>query len=256
MHPTRPAASIDWPATGLGEPARWPHALRLTVDIMLGCPAPMLLAWGAQRHTFANPAYAALAGNCSPPLPASPEFAAAFGLAAHGQNVALHAQPLAFPSQPDQHFDLHLTPLRDEQGQVGGVLCALAPSARQLAVPSAGLRILVVEDNLDAQYLVCEMLKAFGHDAEGVSHAEGALGMISAGAYDILFSDVSLPGMSGVELARKALHMQPGLQVVFASGYGDALLRHVEFPYASLQKPFEIEQLQAVLARFVARPQV
>ncbi len=115
------------------------------------------------------------------------------------------------------------------------------------------LRILVVEDNLDAQYLVCEMLKAFGHQADGIDHAEGALAMLAAEPHDLLFTDVSLPGMSGVELARQAVRRQPGLQVVFASGYGDALLRHVEFPYSSLQKPFEIEQLQAALAACAAR---
>lgn len=115
-----------------------------------------------------------------------------------------------------------------------------------------GLRVLVVEDNADAQYLVCEMLRVFGHEADGVGHAEGALPLLDGAAYQVLLSDVSLPGMSGVELARLALRRQPSLQVVFASGYGDALLRHVEFPYQSLQKPFEIDQLQALLARIGA----
>jgi hypothetical protein len=37
--------------------------------------------------------------------------------------------------------------------------------------------------------------------------------------------------------------------VIFASGYGDALLRHVEFPFISLQKPYDLDQLQATLAQ-------
>ncbi|MEO7496652.1 MAG: response regulator, partial [Massilia sp.] len=60
--------------------------------------------------------------------------------------------------------------------------------------------------------------------------------------------DVSLPGVSGVELARQAMASQPALQVIFASGYGDALLRHLNFPYLSLQKPYDLEQLQEALA--------
>jgi two-component SAPR family response regulator len=63
----------------------------------------------------------------------------------------------------------------------------------------------------------------------------------------VLFSDVSLPGMSGVDLARQALAARPQLRVIFASGYGEALLRHVDFPFQSLQKPYEIEPLQAAL---------
>jgi CheY-like chemotaxis protein len=137
------------------------------------------------------------------------------------------------------------------------VLCALAPaghghpvSAGQPGAAEQGgpLRILVVEDNLDSQYLVCEMLKAFGHEADGVAHPDDALAHLAAGRYDVLFSDVSLPGMSGVELARRALHDAPAMQVIFASGYGDTLLRHLEFPYQSLQKPYELDQLQKALA--------
>ncbi|UUZ54874.1 response regulator [Massilia sp. H-1] len=120
---------------------------------------------------------------------------------------------------------------------------------------ASGLRVLVVEDNLDSQYLVCEMLKAFGHEAHGIAHAEGALGLLAQARYDVLFSDVSLPGISGVELARQALGHAPGMHVIFASGYGESLLRHVEFPFQSLQKPYEIEQLQAALAAIPARGQ-
>lgn len=118
----------------------------------------------------------------------------------------------------------------------------------QALMATDALRILVVEDNLDAQYLVCEMLGAFGHEVDGVAHAEPALALLAGQHYDVLFSDVSLPGMSGVELARRALAARPGLKVIFASGYGEALLGHLDFPFISLQKPYELEQLQAALA--------
>jgi CheY-like chemotaxis protein len=116
-----------------------------------------------------------------------------------------------------------------------------------VAQARSALRILVVEDNLDSQYLVCEMLKAFGHEADGVAHPEDALARLAANTYDVLFSDVSLPGMSGVELAQRVIRDKPGLKVIFASGYGDTLLRHLEFPYLSLQKPYELDQLQDAL---------
>ena len=262
LEPGNGAAGIDWCATDLGERALWPHTLRLAVDILLGAPCPMLLVWGPRRITVFNPAYAELAGahHPAPPggmvpavLPAPLAAAAdAFARAAQGQHQHLPHQVLSVLRQggPVQlACDLHLTPLCDELGQVGGVLCALARSPeRAAAAHPDSLRVLVVEDNLDSQYLVCEMLKAFGHDADGVAHAEDALAMLERASYDVLFSDVSLPGMSGVELARRALVTHPGLRIIFASGYGDALLRHVEFPFRSLQKPYELDQLQAALA--------
>jgi len=164
------------------------------------------------------------------------------------------ALPLV-PGQAPLVCDLHLTPLREADGQVAGVLYALERSApaQPEAAASSGLRVLVVEDNLDSQYLVCEMIKAFGHQAEGVGHGEGALGLLEAADYDVLFSDVSLPGISGVELARQALRSAPDMRVIFASGYGETLLRHVDFPFQALQKPYEIEQLQAALAGLPAQ---
>ncbi len=262
------AGDIDWSRSALGEPAQWPHALRLTLDIVLNSPFPMLLCWGPQRIVVFNDAYAAFAGpshpsapgaKVPPMLPAPLEAAYdAFeqALAGHTAHAARKSVSFIIPGGPQtRDCDLHFTPVRDERQQVLGVLCSLAPAtqpAAESAVPAAGLRILVVEDNLDSQYLVCEMLRAFGHDNDGVAHAEGALEKLAAGNYNVLFTDVSLPGMSGVELARRALQANPALKVIFASGYGDALLRQVEFPHKSLQKPYEIEQLQKVLAEVSA----
>ncbi len=115
--------------------------------------------------------------------------------------------------------------------------------------PPAALRVLVVEDNVDAQFLVCEMLQVFGHTVTGTGTAEDALVRLADGPVDILFSDVSLPGMSGVDLARRALQLQPGLGIIFASGYADSLTARVEFPCISLKKPYDLEQLQSALAR-------
>jgi CheY-like chemotaxis protein len=261
------ATTIDWSGTDLGDRALWPPTLRLCVDILLDAPSPMLLAWGPRKIALFNDAYAALAGAACPPVPgavaqartpaplaAAPE---AYLRALHGEPQCVVRQRLdlqaASPSEPHE-FDLHLTPIRDAQDQVAGVLYQLARSSAAAVEPaSAGLRVLVVEDNLDSQYLVCEMLKAFGHEADGVGHAEGALDKLAAARYDVLFSDVSLPGMSGVELARQAVRTDPALHVIFASGYGDTLLRHLDFPFQSLQKPYEIEQLQAALSGIAAQ---
>lgn len=265
---TPPAAAPDWQSTDLGESAGWPHTLRVAIDIMLGSPWPMLLVWGPQHITAFNQAYAQLAGPHHPGAPGgkvpsvtpAPLAVAAdgFARAAAGETLHLTHQCLTVFGQagPEQlDCDLHLTPLRQEQGDVGGVLCAVVPSPERARAPAPqARRVLVVEDNLDSQYLVCEMLKAFGHEADGVGHAEGALAQLASNTYDVLFSDVSLPGMSGVDLARQALLAYPHLQVIFASGYGEALLRHVEFPFQSLQKPYELEQLQEALAR-TGRPQ-
>jgi CheY-like chemotaxis protein len=260
--PATRADAIDWSHCGLGPIERWHSLLRLTVDIVLNTPLPMLLCWGDDRIAVCNEAYARLAAGAgaaplAPGALATPPWLAAAALeqARAGAPLRQSGQRISVAEGAWQlDCDLHFTPLRDERGQLRGVLCALAAcvpvAAGKAAVmaPCDRLRILVVEDNLDAQYLVCEMLNAFGHHADGVAHAEGALELLADGRYQVLFSDLSLPGMSGLDLARQALAGQPALKVIFASGYGDTLLRHVAIPHLSLQKPYDIDQLQQALA--------
>ncbi|MFC0134412.1 response regulator [Massilia eurypsychrophila] len=262
------AGSVDWQRTALGDAAAWPHPLRLTLDIMFNSPLPMLLCWGREQVVLFNEAYVTLAGPGHPRAPGGnvpamlpPPLASArgaFDLAWSGiasQQRDAHLTFIGAGAAHQRECDLFFTPISGAQQEVLGVLCALAPSAPAAAAAptTAGLRILVVEDNLDSQYLVCEMLSAFGHDNDGVSHAEAALQKLAAGSYNVLFTDVSLPGMSGVDLARQAVAANSQLHVIFASGYGDTLLRQLEFPYRSLQKPYEIEQLQKALADVAAQ---
>jgi CheY-like chemotaxis protein len=253
----RTAFSYDWSASALGDPAQWPQPLRLAADLMFNTPLPMLLSWGEQTIVLCNEAYGTLAGpgfsrvpGGSVPAVLPPPFAAAgdaLGRAQRGEAVCVAGANVNFGAGGER-FDLYFTPI----GADGGVLCALAAaSAEQLPVAEAPgtLSILVVEDNLDSQYLVCEMLKAFGYEANGVAHPDDALAHLAARHYHVLFTDVSLPGMSGVDLARQALDRHPHLKVIFASGYGDMLLRHLDFPYQSLQKPYELDQLQDALGQ-------
>ncbi|RFP16258.1 MULTISPECIES: response regulator [unclassified Duganella] len=264
--------SPDWSRTALGEPAGWPLPLRLTVDILLNSPTAMLLMWGHEQIMVYNDAYAALIGLSSlrapgGSVPSIQPAAWSWNSAAVRQAWAGDSASYRGVSLPAWRnngaaqlpLDLYYTPVRNDAGQVGGVLCALAPAqAAPPAEVARPLHLLVVEDNADARYLVCETLRALGHEVHAAATGEDALPELARLSFDVLFTDVSLPGMSGVELARQALKQAPALQLLFASGYGDELTRHLEFPAQSLQKPYDIEQLQAALdqiaQRMAARP--
>lgn len=255
----------DWSATALGDSAAWPASLRLTVDILLNSPQAMLLMWGPEHIMVYNQAYAELAGlpslrapggNVPSMQPAAFSWnSAALAPAREGRSVSYRS--VSLPLWRDGHIDqqqldLYYTPVPDQHG-VGGILCTLT-TARPAALADSDtpLRLLVVEDNADARYLVCETLRALGHEVDSVASGEEALPLLEQQQFDVLFTDVSLPGISGVELARKALRQAPQLALLFASGYGDELTKHLEFPSQSLQKPYDIEQLQAVLQQIAA----
>lgn len=113
---------------------------------------------------------------------------------------------------------------------------------------SSALRILVVEDDLDSQEAVCQLIGMLGHKVKGVDSAEAALELMEADNFDVLFTDVSLPGMNGTELARIALADQPLLKIIIASGYGLALDDVPDMPATILPKPFDLARLRQALS--------
>lgn len=115
----------------------------------------------------------------------------------------------------------------------------------------ASLRILVVEDNSDAQQMLCEVLGVLGHYARGASNAEEALEALRDEAFQVLLTDVGLPGKSGLELAHEAAHAYPSLQIIFSSGYGT--VSDEKLAALSLPKPYDLEKIMDVLAKAAER---
>jgi signal transduction histidine kinase/two-component SAPR family response regulator len=111
----------------------------------------------------------------------------------------------------------------------------------------SSFRILVVEDNENTQKILCEVLTKLGHFAKGVASAEAALHELEANKFDVLLTDVRLPGMSGLELARRAFANDPSTKIIIASGYGSIARDEFEFETTFLPKPFNIESLKKVL---------
>lgn len=141
-----------------------------------------------------------------------------------------------------------MEPLTDSPPDATVPTSAVSPERKaDAAQPCPPLRILVVEDNPDLCGLVCELLENFGHAATPTGSGEEALTSLAAAAFDVLLTDVRLPGMSGIDLARNALALRPEIQIIFASGYGAGLTANVDFPAHSLAKPYDIEKLQALL---------
>ncbi len=112
---------------------------------------------------------------------------------------------------------------------------------------ASSLKILVVEDNLDSQQMVCELVGMLGHTVIGVSDAEQALDTLREQDFDILFTDVSLPGMSGISLARDAIRNKPSMRIIFSTGYGKESLAEVGFEAHFLRKPYDLMELRAAL---------
>ena len=117
----------------------------------------------------------------------------------------------------------------------------------------AVLNILYVEDNDDLRETIGILLEGEGRDIATCPDAERALALWEQQKFDVLVTDVSLPGMSGTDLARTVLARAPLAWVVLCSGYDlrhglDRLGPHVR----ALSKPFEPEELDALLNEIAA----
>ncbi|HEX8822077.1 MAG TPA: response regulator [Archangium sp.] len=132
------------------------------------------------------------------------------------------------------------------------------PSARPPApAASRRLRVLLVEDDEDVRTSACELMDLLGHEVLAVTSAEEARGAMAASGFDVLFTDVSLPGASGVELAREVGGRKTGMKVILASGHGNVALPRGEAPLEGvvvLPKPYSLPQIQEALEQAVALP--
>jgi CheY-like chemotaxis protein len=116
-------------------------------------------------------------------------------------------------------------------------------------IPSIQGRILVVEDNAEVGEFARQLLEDLGYDTVLATNAAEALGVLEAGedGFDLVFSDVVMPGMSGVELGQTIRKTWPRLPVVLTSGYSHVLAADTGHGFPLLHKPYSVEELSHVL---------
>ncbi|NOJ43960.1 ATP-binding protein [Bradyrhizobium australiense] len=131
------------------------------------------------------------------------------------------------------------------------------PSADAAAIDGSGMSVLVVEDNAEVGHFATDALAELGYATRLVGNAVHALEELASSAehFDAVFTDVVMPGMTGIELAQEVRRRHPDLPVVLTSGYSHMLSEHGSYGFELLQKPYSIEQLSRVLHR-VGRRQV
>jgi len=113
------------------------------------------------------------------------------------------------------------------------------------------LNVLLVEDNETVGEFARGVLADLGHAVTWVTDGSAALEELERrhGDFDVMFSDVVMPGISGIELGREARRRWPQLRVVLASGYSHVLTEPNSHEFELLEKPYSVDRLTAVLLR-------
>jgi two-component system response regulator AtoC len=113
-------------------------------------------------------------------------------------------------------------------------------------------RLLVVDDEVELMRALCESLIEEGFEAHGLSDSAHAPAALREGEFDVLLSDLMMPGTDGIQLLQEALKVDPGLIVIIMTGQGTIqtaveAMKAGAFDY--ILKPFRLQQVMPVLER-------
>jgi DNA-binding NtrC family response regulator len=119
------------------------------------------------------------------------------------------------------------------------------------AIRSTG-RVLVVDDHPQARESVAFTLREAGHQVVCLASAIEALKVMERETYDLIITDLLMPGMNGLEFMRQLLRRPHGAQVIMITAHATVAsaveaMRHGAFDY--IEKPFEAEKLEALVSR-------
>ncbi|NJN15418.1 MAG: GAF domain-containing protein [Oscillochloris sp.] len=120
------------------------------------------------------------------------------------------------------------------------------PAIRQ----ARALHILVAEDDPAVRRLMDQMLLRFGHQVDLAPDGESALHLLMKNSYDLLCSDLGLPGMSGWELIRQAKDIQPQLRTLLITGWGNQIVPEEARNRGAdlmISKPFDVTHLRQAI---------
>ena len=120
-----------------------------------------------------------------------------------------------------------------------------------MAKPSLG-RLLVVDDEVELSKALCETLAEQNYDVASVNSGKDGLRVLETGNFDLLLSDLMMPGMDGIQLLREALALDPQLVGIIMTGHGTVqtaveAMKLGAFDY--VLKPFKLQAMLPILSR-------
>ena len=117
-------------------------------------------------------------------------------------------------------------------------------------------RILLAEDDDQMRAFLSRGLRRAGHAVDAVGDGESAIERSRGAEYDLLLSDVVMPGIDGIELARRMAARQPGIRVMFITGFAAVALQDdgvAPYPPRIVAKPFHLRHLIAEIDAFLSQ---
>ena len=116
-------------------------------------------------------------------------------------------------------------------------------------------KILLAEDDDDMRRFLVRALERAGHDVTSFAEGASAFEEVKQATFDLLLTDIVMPEMDGIELARRAAELDPTLKIMFITGFAAVALNpdsRAPKDAKVLSKPFHLRDLVAEVERMVA----
>ena len=113
-------------------------------------------------------------------------------------------------------------------------------------------KILVVDDNIDILEFIQEMLLLFNYTSTIVESGEHALKLFAEGErFELVITDINMPGISGIEMTKKIKQQFPSLPVIIMTGYSDNEIVGKQTGDEFIRKPFAIDKMMNLIQKYI-----
>jgi DNA-binding response OmpR family regulator len=127
--------------------------------------------------------------------------------------------------------------------------------AAEVATAARAPRILVIDDDRYVRTLLCDLLEAWGYEADAAADGREGLARFSPGRYDAVLTDLGMPGITGLDVIAGVRERDSEVSVIMFTAFtGDLEPQGRRLGFTVLRKPLEIEGLRRALrAALLAR---
>jgi DNA-binding NtrC family response regulator len=122
-----------------------------------------------------------------------------------------------------------------------------------------GARILVIDDEEVVRKSLQEWLHWAGHRVEEAESGQAALDLLRDQKFDVMITDLKVPGMDGIEIMKQAHRIAPGLETIIMTAYGSvssAVAAIREGAYDYVEKPFCPERVEILIDKILRQNQL
>jgi DNA-binding response OmpR family regulator len=118
------------------------------------------------------------------------------------------------------------------------------------------IRIMIIDDSEEMRSLLKDFLEEEGFEIDSVGNGVDALGKLSREYFDLVVTDIRMPGLSGLDILPKIRRLNPGAPIIVMTAYGSDNLKRRSLERGAtiyLEKPIRLSQLRTTICELILR---